>query len=125
MTDYRDGYWHRWNGGECPVNPKDKVEVILGRNKNYIYSPCEAERLRWSCIEESDIKSFRVVGKSPPPKPREFWVNEYTNGRVGMAHPSYEAASACYADAGLVKKCTPIKRCIHLREVVGGEISKN
>lgn len=28
MTDYRDGYWHRWNGGECPVNPKDKVIIL-------------------------------------------------------------------------------------------------
>lgn len=28
MTDYNDGNWHGWNGGECPVHPKTLVEYI-------------------------------------------------------------------------------------------------
>lgn len=27
MTNYNDGKWHGWNGGECPVHPKSVVEV--------------------------------------------------------------------------------------------------
>jgi len=27
MTNYNDGKWHGWNGGECPVHPKTRVEV--------------------------------------------------------------------------------------------------
>ena len=28
MTDYNDGNWHIWNGGECPVHPKSVVEAV-------------------------------------------------------------------------------------------------
>lgn len=28
MTDYNDGKWHGWNGGECPVHPKSLVEAV-------------------------------------------------------------------------------------------------
>ena len=28
MTDYNDGKWHGWNGGECPVHPKAQINVI-------------------------------------------------------------------------------------------------
>lgn len=27
-TDYRDGQWHGWNGGECPVEPDDEVRTV-------------------------------------------------------------------------------------------------
>jgi hypothetical protein len=27
MTDYNDGKWHGWNGGECPVHPKSVIEA--------------------------------------------------------------------------------------------------
>lgn len=26
--NYQDGQWHRWTGGECPVDPDDIVKVI-------------------------------------------------------------------------------------------------
>ena len=28
MTDYNDGKWHGWNGGECPVHPKSVIEYV-------------------------------------------------------------------------------------------------
>ena len=27
MTDYNDGKWHGWNGGECPVHPESELKV--------------------------------------------------------------------------------------------------
>jgi len=29
MTDYSDGNWHAWNGGECPVHPESEIDVVL------------------------------------------------------------------------------------------------
>ena len=28
MTNYNDGKWHGWNGGECPVHPKSMVDAV-------------------------------------------------------------------------------------------------
>ena len=28
MTNYNDGRWHGWNGGECPVHPETVVVVV-------------------------------------------------------------------------------------------------
>ncbi len=28
MTNYNDGNWHGWNGGDCPVHPKSMVEAV-------------------------------------------------------------------------------------------------
>lgn len=28
MTDYSDGEWHGWNGGECPVRPDGVVSIV-------------------------------------------------------------------------------------------------
>ena len=27
MTNYNDGNWHGWNGGECPVHPETEVTI--------------------------------------------------------------------------------------------------
>lgn len=29
MTDYRDGDWHVWLGGECPFKGDDLVDIII------------------------------------------------------------------------------------------------
>lgn len=29
MSDYYDGCWHGWNGGECPVHPETIIDVCL------------------------------------------------------------------------------------------------
>lgn len=28
MTDYNDGKWHSWNGGECPVHPESVIDYV-------------------------------------------------------------------------------------------------
>ena len=33
MTNYNDGNWHGWNGGECPVHPKSEIEAVYLMNR--------------------------------------------------------------------------------------------
>ena len=28
MTNYNDGEWHAWGGGECPVHPKSHIDIV-------------------------------------------------------------------------------------------------
>lgn len=75
MKDYNDGKWHGWNGGECPVHPKSRVETVL---KDAPPGISQAENYVWvhnDCYD--DIVAFRVIRPYiEPPKPREFWLLE-------------------------------------------------
>ena len=67
MTNYNDGKWHGWNGGECPVHIESVVQV----------STCEGwhtERAgNWNWDDKkTPISSFRVVTEHR--EPREFWI---------------------------------------------------
>lgn len=84
MTDYNDGKWHGWNGGECPVDPASMVDVHYvnafggyGRDENRL-----AGQHSWAlaCL-------FRVT-KPAPPKPREFWITIWD----GLAWDDQESA---------------------------------
>jgi hypothetical protein len=77
-TDYNDGKWHGWNGGECPVHPDTVVDVVwqnndsgrVGihkRNKAYIWDE-NNERINWPAII-----AFRVV--TPYKEPREITID--------------------------------------------------
>jgi hypothetical protein len=72
MTDYNDGKWHGWNGGECPVHPKSKCEFIYPaqdmQNESPYWSVGVAKPRTWG-----STFLFRVV-KPAPPKPREWWL---------------------------------------------------
>ncbi len=82
MTDYNDGKWHGWNGGECPVDPESIIDVHYinavggyGRGEDRL-----AGQHSWalSCL-------FRIT-KPAPPKPRTMWG-------VGLhLHPTLETA---------------------------------
>ena len=61
MTDYNDGNWHEWKGGECPVHPQTVVQVSFnqyelsgGHGRNYF-----AEELNWDY--ETIFHAFRVL----------------------------------------------------------------
>ena len=82
MTNYNDGKWHGWNGGECPVHPETVVVVQLGWDTRINvdkdtsgYTEC-AGSLRWTHIGGGgDIIFFRVVKEHK--EPREFWVDPH------------------------------------------------
>ena len=92
MTDYRDGKIHGWNGGECPVHPKDEVKVWLREDKAEDNGYGKGEEWVWKWHEDynqSDIIAFKVVKKYVEPK--TIWVNEYP-GEFLAAHASKEEA---------------------------------
>lgn len=83
MTDYNDGKWHGWNGGECPVHPETVVEVVLrdetNTNRKYddFSSPtAKAGRVSHECWENREgfrqVIAFRVIKEHR--EPRVFWV---------------------------------------------------
>ena len=85
MTDYNDGKWHGWNGGECPVHPESVVDVV------FLNFPSEegyqADNWKWDHKDPSDcIIAFRVTKPYVEPKePREWWVCWDDEGRHDSA----------------------------------------
>lgn len=72
MTNYNDGNWHGWNGGECPVHPKTEVETVLLDGTAPIRAT--ADMRQWEHVgDKSDIIAFRVVKEYR--EPREFYLN--------------------------------------------------
>ena len=88
MTDYNDGKWHGWNGGECPVHPSTFIEAIWDDGSR---AHICAEEITWE-TGDTEPCAFRVV--KPYREPREFWLNVY-DGRPGaVACRSREEAEA-------------------------------
>ena len=75
MTDYNDGNWHVWSGGDCcPVHPKSDVEAVwhdprMGNAGTTGPRPAKVENeptLAWA-----HVVKFRVVKVHR--EPRECW----------------------------------------------------
>ena len=74
MTNYNDGKWHGWNGGECPVHPESVVKCAY-TDRNSITDM--AKIFPWSGGLFSDGSTdrpaaFRVVKEHRPP--RRCWT---------------------------------------------------
>lgn len=82
MTDYNDGKWHGWNGGECPVHPQTIVDVATSATG--ICCNEMAEQWFWDG-DRCRIVAFRVV--KPYREPREWWLRINTNGEVRESDP--------------------------------------
>lgn len=65
MTNYNDGNWHGWNGGECPVHPKSRVDIAgsWGITRNKL-----AGDVSWN----GGVIAFRIVKEHR--EPREWWL---------------------------------------------------
>lgn len=115
MTDYNDGNWHDWTGGECPVHPKSEIEGywkvedshIYPMAKSAIYNAGQAGGLNFEWGGQTRLHLFRVT--KPYVGPREFWINEYDWGFGG--------AFGSKADADKYAMNNRV-RCIHVREVI-------
>lgn len=72
MTDYNDGKWHGWNGGECPVHRESKIWYASTHNGEA--GPIIAGKLDWGNkpLHNYQIIAFRVVESHR--EPREFWL---------------------------------------------------
>lgn len=78
MTDFNDGKWHGWNGGECPVHPMSEVELRFSDPyHHWLDRGREAGFFSWSHRTDDqpnggNIVAFRVVKEHR--EPREIWV---------------------------------------------------
>lgn len=84
MTNYNDGKWHGWNGGEYPVHPNTVVDVFFADGQKGSTKE-EAKVLRWSRISSlGDIIAFRVVKEYR--ESRECWaVGNHMHGSLAEA----------------------------------------
>jgi hypothetical protein len=69
MTDYNDGKWHGWNGGECPVHPKSIVDIATHNGPNFPDSKA-GNVGGWDVGHFNPIVAFRVV--TPYVEPVEY-----------------------------------------------------
>jgi hypothetical protein len=88
MTDYNDGEWHGWDGGECPVHPKSVIKVF--------YVPSGSEQT-WSFEGAAGDKDwghpflFRVI--NPYLEPREAYATWHIkSGTWGSLHTTKGSA---------------------------------
>ena len=72
MTNYNDGKWHGWNGGECPVHMRSEVRVLWCSDDREEVRHGMAGNLHWLGNEYGDIVAFRVTKEHK--EPREFWI---------------------------------------------------
>jgi len=75
MTDYNDGEWHGWNGGECPVHPGTIVEVAFKGPRDSLEGA--ARGVEWGFLSDLPgrdlVVALRVLKEHrDPPKPREW-----------------------------------------------------
>jgi hypothetical protein len=84
-SNYNDGSWHCWNGGERPVHKETIVETILTNDNQPVKG--RAENFSWNHAIDP-ILAFRVDKEYvEPAKPQEFWVSN----NDGYAHYSLES----------------------------------
>lgn len=103
MTNYNDGKWHGWNGGECPVHPKTLVDTRWQDESRGSLGEILAGNVMSECWTHTNsikhcnrIIAFRVIKEHR--EPREWWI---------------------YPDTGVVKKTKPVcPHAIHVREVL-------
>jgi hypothetical protein len=69
MTNYNNGKWHGWNGGERPVHRKSKVDLLYGNGQ--FRRARSAGLYVWN-----EPLLFRVVKEHK--EPREFWIDPTT-----------------------------------------------
>lgn len=83
MTDYNDGKWHGWNGGECPVHPKSIVQIQKAnetrKDVENESTLCHNEGEYWDWSNdgnEGDIIAFRVI--KPYREARVLWMKPHS-----------------------------------------------
>jgi hypothetical protein len=90
MTNFNDGNWHGWNGGECPVHPKSEVRIWDATSGQDLWIPAEA--VHWAFCG-----AFRVAKEYR--EPREWWLRLDRRGEVtgtdvvvGAPPPNWDSA---------------------------------
>ncbi len=69
MTNYNDGNWWGWNGGECPVHPETEVTVTYPNGAVCLNAVASSHRWEGPIL-------FRVTKEHR--EPREWWADPET-----------------------------------------------
>ena len=73
MTNYNDGKWHGWNGGECPVHSQTVVDYVwFDEGDEDELCGTTKGRAAYDAVAWGQVVKFRVVKEHK--EPREFWV---------------------------------------------------
>ena len=80
MTNYNDGKWHGWDGGDCPVHPESVIEAVYilhqSGSDTMLFNNAAREK-HWAspCL-------FRVIAENR--EPRTVTLYEDDAGNFGM-----------------------------------------
>lgn len=75
MTNYNDGNWHGWNGGECPVHPESVVDAVWHDENQLTTGVRHGRALGGAWFNQ--ILKFRVVKEHREPK--EYTIDPRKN----------------------------------------------
>ena len=108
MTDYNDGRWHGWNGGECHVHPESVVQWV---NTAGTVGKMKAGALLWN-NDQHPVCAFRVVKAHRDP--RTFWaVGRHLHDTLADAEEFCDKLEAShpgmgYGDKGRIVKLVEV-----------------
>lgn len=105
MTNYNDGKWHGWNGGECPVHHETVVEVAMYNSSGLHVEDADGFNWRNDVEYLAKVIAFRVIKEHK--EPREFWLIN------GYQHTTRESAETYAKTFGY-----EFTEIIHVREVL-------
>ncbi len=92
--------WYGWDGGECPVHPEDKVDVLLRSEVtgNHEVSIADAEDWVWDHDGSSeDILAFRITEFHKEPEPKGL---VWRKGEDGTEYCDTPAGRVVITDRG-------------------------
>jgi hypothetical protein len=92
MTDYNDGNWHGWQGGDCPVHPKSEVEGFwLGKGGYAVHNRGAAVGMNFKWDGGAALQTFRVI--TPYDKPPNGLMMIYGNYQSAVCGKSVNATT--------------------------------
>lgn len=72
MTNYNDGKWHGWNGGECPVHPQSVGDITYF--DGVTYKDCKLAQ-----FDRELPLLFRVIKEYREPREFTLYVDDMGN----------------------------------------------
>ena len=114
MTEYVTGQIYGWNGGECPVHPKTKVEAWF-RSGVWANNKCDAGICSWDHTDDgSDIVCFKVI--TPYVEPKVIWVvRDIRNGGSDILYVGDQESIARRA-AGIDPENRLVEKYVQVKE---------
>ena len=90
MTKYVVGQNYGWNGGECPVHPKTKIQIWTRDALGCSAVNTVAHYCAWKHRQDGgDIVCFQVI--EPYAEPKTIYMNEFDSGAMECFYSEAEA----------------------------------